>query len=340
MTGTAISDSARRPALLPSADPAPAARPENAIAVRGLRKAYGPAEALRGVSFEARTGEVLALLGPNGAGKTTTIEILEGYRARTAGSVEVLGTDPAHPTRAWRQRIGLVLQECELDPNLTVRETVTLFASLYPRPRPVDETIELAGLRDKRDARVGTLSGGQRRRVDVAVGIVGDPDLLFLDEPTTGFDPSARREAWNVIDGLRALGTTILLTTHYMDEAQRLADRVAILRAGELVASGTVEEVGRRLGTEAVVRFRLPEGVAVDTIAAETRSPVEADGDEVTIRAADPQAVLYRLTAWANDEGVRLDRLEAVRPTLEQMFLKLTADDAAAAANEGSNDGD
>jgi ABC-2 type transport system ATP-binding protein len=217
-----------------------------AVAVRDLRKTYQGAAAIRGITFEVAPGEVFALLGPNGAGKTTTIEILEGYRARTGGDAEVLGVDPGRPTQSWRERIGLVLQECELDPNLTVRETVTLFASFYPHPRPIDETIELVGLRAKRDALTGTLSGGERRRADVAVGIVGDPELLFLDEPTTGFDPSARRDAWSMISALRDLGTTILLTTHYMEEAQALADRVAILRAGELVAAGTIDEIGHR----------------------------------------------------------------------------------------------
>jgi ABC-2 type transport system ATP-binding protein len=205
---------------------------EPAVTVRGLRKAYGPNEAVRRIDFEVRRGEVFGFLGPNGAGKTTTIEILEGYRERTAGEVSVLGSDPGNPTREWRQRIGLVLQECELDPLLTVRETMTQFSSFYPKPRGVDETIEMVGLAGKRDARVGSLSGGQRRRLDVGVGIIGDPELLFLDEPTTGFDPSARRDAWNMIEGLRALGTTILLTTHYMDEAQHLADTVVILREG------------------------------------------------------------------------------------------------------------
>jgi ABC-2 type transport system ATP-binding protein len=309
-----------------------------AISVRDLRKAYGRAEAVRGVSFEVTRGEVFGLLGPNGAGKTTTIEILEGYRQRTAGEVEVLDADPGRPTRGWRERIGLVLQECELDPNLTVRETVTLFASFYPHPRPVDETIELAGLRGRRNARVGALSGGERRRVDVAVGIVGDPELLFLDEPTTGFDPSARRAAWSTIDGLRELGKTILLTTHYMEEAQRLADRVAILRAGELVAMGSVEEIGRGLDANAIVRFRLPAGTSAQTIASETQSRVETVAGVATIRAADPQPVLYRLTAWADREGRRLDGLEAIRPTLEEMFLELTADETEPAKG-GAEDG-
>ncbi len=296
-----------------------------AVAVRDLRKAYGRADVLRGVTFEVRRGEIFALLGPNGAGKTTMIEILEGYRRRSSGEAHVLGADPGRPARAWRERIGLVLQECELDPNLTVRETVRLFSSFYPAPRPVEETVELAGLAGVGDVRVGRLSGGQRRRVDVAVGIAGDPELIFLDEPTTGFDPTARRAAWRMIDGLRGLGKTILLTTHYMDEAQRLADRIGILRQGELVAIGSVEEIGAGLRTDALIRFRLPDGVAADQIAAEAGVPVEVEGDLVTIRAADPQTALYRLTSWAEHEGVHLPGLEAIRPTLEEMFLELTA---------------
>jgi ABC-2 type transport system ATP-binding protein len=297
-----------------------------AIAVRNLRKTYGGRDAVRGVSFDVAPGEVFGFLGPNGAGKTTTIEILEGYRARDEGEVRVLGVDPGRPTRHWRERIGLVLQSCELDPNLTVRETLGLFASFYPSPRPVDETIELVGLGDQRDARIGTLSGGQKRRADVALGIVGDPDLIFLDEPTTGFDPSARRGAWAMIDGLRRLGKTIVLTTHYMEEAQHVADRIAILRAGELVAIGSVEEIGAGLRADAAVRFRLPAGVTADEIASVAASPVDRVGDVVTIRTPDPQPVLYRLTTWAEPTGRHLDGLEVARPTLEDMFLELTTE--------------
>jgi ABC-2 type transport system ATP-binding protein len=295
-----------------------------AIAVCDLRKSYGAEPALRGISFDVTRGEVFALLGPNGAGKTTTIEILEGYRERSSGDVEVLGADPARPSRSWRERIGLVLQECELDPNLTVRETVQLFRHFYPRALAVDETIDLVGLAPQRDARVGALSAGQRRRVDVAVGIVGDPDLVFLDEPTTGFDPAARRAAWSMIDGLRGLGKTILLTTHYMEEAQRLADRVAIMRAGELVALGTVDEIARGLAAEATVRFRMPTGVSPVTVAGETRAHVEVVDGLATIRTDDPQGILHRLTGWAEHDGVHLERLEASHPTLEDLFLELT----------------
>jgi ABC-2 type transport system ATP-binding protein len=295
-----------------------------AISVKDLHMRYGQNEAVRGISFDVASGEVFGFLGPNGAGKTTTIEILEGYRKRTDGDVAVLGTDPGRPTREWRERIGLVLQECELDPTLTVRELVTLFSDFYPSPSPVDETIELVGLGDKRDARVGTLSGGQRRRVDVAVGIVGNPDLVFLDEPTTGFDPTARREAWNMIEGLKDMGKTIFLTTHYMDEAQHLADRVAILRRGELVAVGDLAEIGAGVGAEAVIRFRMPTGVSADELGSVLDAPVELSGDVASLRVESPQRPLYKLTGWAEERGLVLDGLEAVHPTLEDVFLELT----------------
>jgi ABC-2 type transport system ATP-binding protein len=297
-----------------------------AIAVKNLRMRYGDNEAVRGISFEVKAGEVFGFLGPNGAGKTTTIEILEGYRKRTDGDALVLGADPGRPTRAWRERIGLVLQECELDPALTVREIVTLFSSFYPSPRSVDETIDLVGLGEKRDARVGTLSGGQRRRVDVAVGIVGDPELVFLDEPTTGFDPSARRDAWNMIEGLQQLGKTIFLTTHYMDEAQHLADRVAILRRGELVAIGDLNEIGAGLGGRSVIRFQMPANTSVADIHAIVEAPVELSGDVATITVESVQRPLHRLTGWAEERGIVLDGLEAVHPTLEDIFLELTSD--------------
>ena len=226
------------------------------ISVSGLRKDYGEVEALRGVDLEVRAGEVFALLGPNGAGKTTTVEILEGYRERSGGEVEVLGEDPERAGRAWRERIGIVLQSCRLDPYLTVRESLELFAGYYRSPRPVDEVIALVGLDGKAEERTGRLSGGQQRRLDVGMALVGDPELLFLDEPTTGFDPSARRQAWEAIEGLRALGKTILLTTHYMDEAQRLADRLAIIADGRVVAGGTPEELGDRDRQPATITYR------------------------------------------------------------------------------------
>jgi ABC-2 type transport system ATP-binding protein len=216
---------------------------EPAIVVRDLHMSYGPSEVLHGIDVEVGAGEVFGLLGPNGAGKTTTIEILEGFRRRTAGQVTVLGRDPERPTRDWRDRIGIVLQECELNPLLTVKETLSMFACFYRRPRSVRDTMDLVGLGPKDDARVGSLSGGEQRRLDVGVALVGDPDLLFLDEPTTGFDPSARRGAWTMVEGLRALGKTVVLTTHYMDEADHLADRVAILRAGVIAALGSPAEL-------------------------------------------------------------------------------------------------
>jgi ABC-2 type transport system ATP-binding protein len=300
-----------------------------AIEVSGLRKSYGDNEAVRGISFTVAEGEVFGFLGPNGAGKTTTIEILEGYRERTGGEVSVLGVDPGRPTRSWRERIGLVLQECELDPTLTVREIVTLFASFYPRARPVDETIDLVGLNGKADARTGTLSGGQRRRLDVAVGIIGDPELVFLDEPTTGFDPSARRDAWNMIEGLRELGKTIFLTTHYMDEAEHLADRIAILRGGELVAQGTMSELGTGSAAKTVIRFRMPQGATASDLEPLLGVRIELSGDVATAEVDSPQRPLHELTGWAEERGIVLEGLEATHPRLEDIFLELTGNGAA-----------
>ena len=298
---------------------------EPAITVRGLRKTYGSNEAVRGIDFEVERGEVLGFLGPNGAGKTTTVEILEGYRERTAGDVSVLGIDPAHPSRAWRTHIGLVLQECELNPLLTVAETMKLYASFFPNARPVDETLELVGLADRHGARVGSLSGGQQRRLDVGVGIIGNPELLFLDEPTTGFDPSARRSAWNMIEGLKELGTTIVLTTHYMDEAQHLADRVVIMREGGIVAEGPPATLGEQLGRETMIRFRTYDGIA-DRVAAVVGARPTVSGNETTIPSSDPQGDLYRLLRWADGEGIELPDLEVRRPSLEDVFLEVTSD--------------
>jgi ABC-2 type transport system ATP-binding protein len=297
-----------------------------AINVQGLRKAYGGNEVLRGLDFEVQAGEVFGFLGPNGAGKTTTIEILEGYRDRSGGEVSVLGVDPGRPTRAWRERIGLVLQQCELNPLLTVAETLQLFSSFYHSPRRVNETVDLVGLGDKRDSRVAALSGGQRRRLDVAVALVGDPQLLFLDEPTTGFDPSARRGAWNMVERLKALGKTIFLTTHYMDEAQHLSDRVAILRDGGIVAIGPPSQLAARGSPETVVSFRLSNGTPIADIRANVHAPLEASGGVVSLRARNPQRTLYELTSWAEREGVELIGLEANRPGLEEVFLELTGD--------------
>src|SRR5262249_46184101 len=233
--------------------------PDSVITVSGLRKSYGDLEAVRGLDLEVERGEVFAFLGPNGAGETTTVEILEGYRSRSGGEVDVLGTDPANATRAWRQRVGIVLQQCRMQPELTVRETLDLYAGYYDAPRPVDETIELVGLGEKADDRARKLSGGQQRRLDVAMALIGDPELIFLDEPTTGFDPSARRQAWSVISNLRRLKVTVFLTTHYMEEAQTLADRVAIISAGRIVAQGPPAELGGREEAPTRISFALPD---------------------------------------------------------------------------------
>jgi ABC-2 type transport system ATP-binding protein len=274
-----------------------------AVAVRDLHKRYGSIEAVRGISFEVQRGEVFGLLGPNGAGKTTTIEILEGYRARDAGEATVLGLDPAHGGAELRRRIGIVLQQSELPPNFTVREVHLMFAGYYGRPRDVDEVIELVGLGEKARERVKTLSGGQKRRLDLGVALVADPELIFLDEPTTGFDPSARRAAWDTIRSLRELGKTILLTTHYLDEAQQLADRVAVIRAGVIVQQGTPREL---IGGAPLVEIRYRE-----------------DGREVVVATTEPTRVLAELTGSAAAEGRELDGLEVRRPTLEDVYLDL-----------------
>jgi ABC-2 type transport system ATP-binding protein len=291
------------------------------ISVRGLRMSYGELEAVRGVDLDVHPGEVFAFLGPNGAGKTTTVEILEGYRKRSGGEVTVLGEDPERAGRAWRERIGIVLQSCRLDPYLTVRESLALYSGYYGAPRPVDETIELVGLGDKADARASGLSGGQQRRLDVGMALIGDPELLFLDEPTTGFDPSARRQAWDVIAGLRDLGKTVFLTTHYMDEAQRLADRVTIIARGETVATGTPEDLGDRESQPAKVCFRLPQGV--DAGEAPGGGTV-GEGGEIVLSTTSPVGLLNELTGWALARGIELEGLEVTRPTLEDIYLELT----------------
>ena len=301
---------------------------EPAITVSGLTKRYGHHEAVRGIDFEVQGGEVFGFLGPNGAGKTTTIEILEGYRSRTGGDVRVLGVDPEHAGASWRDRIGLVLQEFELDGRLTARETVTLFAGLFTAPRPVEETIRLVGLGAQADARVASLSGGQRRRVDVAVGIVGDPELVFLDEPTTGFDPAARREAWNMIDGLRSLGKTIFLTTHYMDEAQHLADRVAIINAGVIAAEGTPDSLGGDRRT--TISFHRPDGFALEELAAVVDVKPAIAGSDVTLEVEDAQETLLKLLRFADDRRLRLEDLEVHRPSLEDVFLELVGQEERA----------
>jgi ABC-2 type transport system ATP-binding protein len=295
--------------------------PDPVISIRGLRMSYGDFEAVRGIDLEVQAGEVFAFLGPNGAGKTTTVEILEGYRKRSSGEVSVLGEDPQHGGRAWRERIGIVLQSCRLDPYLTVRESLALYAGYYSAPRPIDEVIELVGLEGKADARARGLSGGQQRRLDVGMALVGDPELLFLDEPTTGFDPSARRQAWETIVGLRDLGKTVFLTTHYMDEAQRLADRVSILTAGEIVAAGTPEDLGDREAQPAKIRFRLPAGVAAGEVPG---GGEVGDGGEISFSTATPIRLLNELTAWALAREIDLEGLEVTRPTLEDVYLELT----------------
>jgi ABC-2 type transport system ATP-binding protein len=292
-----------------------------AISVRGLRKSYGSLEAVKGIDLEIARGEVFALLGPNGAGKTTTVEILEGFRSRNTGDVSVLGFDPASRDRDMKERVGIVLQSTGIDPYLTVAETVALYAGYYPSPRPVDEVIDVVGLTSKADTRVIKLSGGQQRRLDVAIALAGDPELLFLDEPTTGFDPSARRGAWEVVKNLASFGKTVLLTTHYMDEAQYLADRVAVIAAGVIVAEGPPSTIAGRDQAMTRIRFVLPGGVAAPTI---DGTEVATSGDAVELVAADPTKALHELTGWSLEKGVPLGGLEVRRPSLEDTYLELT----------------
>ena len=281
-----------------------------AVTVTDLRKSYGPLEAVRGVSFEIEQGEVFGLLGPNGAGKTTTVEVLEGYRKRDGGSVSVLGADPQVAGADWRERIGIVLQSSAMYPNLSVAESLELFAGYYRASLDVDRVVRLVGLEEKRDARVRTLSGGQQRRLDLGLGLIGDPEVLFLDEPTTGFDPAARRAAWEVIRSLRSLGKTILLTTHYLDEAESLADRVAVLREGRIVAMGRPEDLtGSAPASE--IRYR-------------------RDGEDVVVSTHQPTQVLHELTSAALAEGRELENLSVRRPTLEEIYLALTGDEDTA----------
>jgi ABC-2 type transport system ATP-binding protein len=304
------------------------------ISVRGLRKSYDGFEAVRGIDLEIGAGEVFAFLGPNGAGKTTTVEILEGYRPRNEGEVSVLGVDPAHAGRDWRQRVGFVLQESRLVPELTPREAVEQYAGYYAAPRDVDETVRLVGLGEKANVRTSQLSGGQQRRLDVALALIGDPELLFLDEPTTGFDPSARRQAWDVIGDLRTLGKTVFLTTHYMDEAQALADRVAIISAGRIVATGTPDDLGGDREARTEISFRLPAGVGSGELPEAVRARARIDAGAVSLSADDPVPVLRDLTNWAGDRRVGLPDLQVRRPSLEDIYLDLT--EQADGAGEGS----
>ena len=291
-----------------------------AIEVSGLTKSYGDVLAVRGIDLQIRAGEIFALLGPNGAGKTTTVEILEGYRHRDGGTATVLGFDPGRQRQRLKPRIGIVLQSSGVDRYLTVAETIAMYSSYYPHPRPVDEVIGVVGLQEKRDARVIKLSGGQQRRLDVAIALAGNPDLLFLDEPTTGFDPSARHEAWDVIKGLAALGKTVLLTTHYMDEAQYLADRVAVIAAGRIVAEGPPATLGDRQRARATVRYRLPSGISP---LAGFGGPPGPDGFTKFV-PDDLTSALSQLTGWAIGQRISLDGLDIVRPSLEDVYLALT----------------
>jgi ABC-2 type transport system ATP-binding protein len=301
---------------------------EAAIEIDGLRKSYGRNEAVRGLSLRVRRGEIFAFLGPNGAGKTTTVEIMEGFRKRDAGEVRVLGVDPEHGDRAWRSRIGIVLQEGEAQPELTVRETLALWAAYYPHPRPIEETIALAGLEEKAGDRVGRLSGGQRRRLDVGLALIGDPDLVFLDEPTTGFDPVARRAAWKVIGGLRDLGKTVFLTTHYLDEAQELADRVAIVKGGVIVAKGAPADLAGPGAQETEIAFVPPDEVPLRSLPGGVAAVHGEDG-RARLRTQMPTRLLAELCGWAAEHGIELERLEVTRPTLEDVYLELVATEPA-----------
>jgi ABC-2 type transport system ATP-binding protein len=294
---------------------------ERALRVRGLTKSYGSTRAVAGIDLDVSRGEVFALLGPNGAGKTTTVEILEGYRRRDGGLVEVLGLDPGSQRTRLKPRIGIVLQSTGVDQYLTVAETVAMYSGFYPHPRPVDEVLDVVGLTGKRDSRVSRLSGGQQRRLDVAIALAGDPEMLFLDEPTTGFDPSARRDAWQVVENLAALGKTVLLTTHYMDEAEHLADRAAVIVGGRIVAEGAPSTLAGRQAERARISFRPPPGIAVP--AEFGGAAREADG-VVEFVPEDLALALHRLTGWALDNGVDLDGLSVSRPSLEDVYLRLT----------------
>lgn len=293
------------------------------IEVQDLVKRYGEIEAVAGVDLSIDVGEVFALLGPNGAGKTTIVEILEGHRTKTSGSVSVLGCDPAKAGRAYRERIGIVLQATAVEEQLTVEEAIDLYGSLYPKQRKTGELIELVGLEEKTHSRIRALSGGQRRRLEFALGIVGDPEVIFLDEPTTGFDPSARRQAWSIVENLTALGKTVLLTTHYMDEAQRLADRVAVIVKGKIVAEGTPETLGGRESATALITFEA-NGRSIEELPLSAGVATLSENGRVTVRSMDPTRDLHQITGWAIERGVELSGLTVTRPSLEDVYLELT----------------
>ena len=297
------------------------------ITVRGLRKSYGDVEAVRGIDLEVQSGEIFAFLGPNGAGKTTTVEILEGFRRRDGGEATVLGEDPARADRSWRERVGFVLQQSKPDIYLTAREALSLYAGYYSSPRPIEETLELIGLTESADQRAQKLSGGQQRRLDVGLALIGDPELLFLDEPTTGFDPSARRQFWSLIVNLSGLGKTIFLTTHYMEEAQVLARRVAIIARGEIVAEGAPQEIVDRDKAQATISFRLPDGASAAELPGEAAAAGSRNGS-VSFRTDSPVEALHQLTEWALARGVDLEGLEVRRPSLEDVYLELTGADS------------
>ena len=335
-----------------TAEPLPAVRVtgqdgEPAISVTGLRMSYGTYEAVRGIDLEVARGEILAFLGPNGAGKTTTTEILEGFRTRTAGDVRVLGADPATAGPDWRARIGVVLQTNAPERLLTVRECLRMYAGYYPRPLSVERALELTGLTEKAGSRCDQLSGGQQRRLDVALALIGDPELIFLDEPTTGFDPTARRAAWDVIRGLRDLGKTVFLTTHFMDEAEALADRIMILAAGQIVASGTPQTIGGRSAGATVISFTLPEDMTMDALpplpgqvepaslagqsggpvlSARKTEPAARGHGRVEIQVTEPLPALHALSGWALEHGLPLPDITVSRPSLEDIYLKLTSE--------------
>jgi ABC-2 type transport system ATP-binding protein len=295
------------------------------IEVQNLVKSYGDVQAVRGVDIHVDAGEVFALLGPNGAGKSTIVEILEGHRTKTSGTVSVLGFDPTNRARDYRERIGIVLQETAVEEQLTVKESIDIYGSMYPKRRPTGELIEIVGLEEKTDARIKTLSGGQRRRLELALGIVGDPDLIFLDEPTTGFDPSARRQAWTIVKNLTSLGKTVLLTTHYMDEAQFLADSVAVIANGKIVAEGTPDSLGDRQTARSIITFTVGTSGGASL---RVEGAVMAPNGTVELRSVDPTTDLHAITGWALDNAVDLVDLSVTRPTLEDVYLELTGDDA------------